>query len=206
MTEIYLPRMFFCQAASQIGLKLRIPKKTTKFLRYRLKLNPAGLDLEGDEVISGLLSSPSFRPHPLISNYPISPISVSLLESNENEFAFGLQSQMAPQSHCLEDSLNKVVVCGTKAPTSVTSQPPVFQPIASGLDFKNSSATVIISEEFRKPLKAAARTGKRKSRKLGRSFIATDTPDKLEIANVKKCFKRKKDIKITRKKITRQVL
>lgn len=93
--------------------------------------NPSGLNFEGKKVILGLLSSLQFQPHPLSGNYPISPIIVSVLKSTGNEFTFGLQSQITPPSRSLEDSVNRVVVCGNKGPTSVTPQPPVFQPLTS---------------------------------------------------------------------------
>lgn len=63
------------------------------------------------------------------------------------------------------------------------------------------SARLVTPDEFRKPFKAAARNNKRKPRRLGKSLIATDTPEKNEIENNKKA-KRKK---VTRKTI-RKVL
>lgn len=66
--------------------------------------------------------------------------------------------------------------------------------------------TLVIPEQFRKPFKAAARSGKRKPRRLGRSLIATDTPEKEEIKSYKTAIKRKKERKATDKKYVRKVL
>lgn len=63
------------------------------------------------------------------------------------------------------------------------------------------SARLVTPDEFRKPLKAAARNNKRKPRRLGRSLIATDTPEKNEI----EYNKRAKRKRVTRKAI-RKVL
>lgn len=59
----------------------------------------------------------------------------------------------------------------------------------------SSNSIFIGPEEFRPPLKAGARTNKRKQRKLGRSMIATDTPEKDEIALVRDAAKRRKESK-----------
>ncbi|XP_047033430.1 uncharacterized protein LOC124639949 [Helicoverpa zea] len=67
--------------------------------------------------------------------------------------------------------------------------------------------SIITPEQFRKPLRAPTRTGKRKPRKLGKSLIATDTPEKNAIAE-QKAAKRKKETKTKGigKKAIRQVL
>ncbi|KAI4455735.1 dna-directed rna polymerases i ii and iii subunit rpabc2 [Holotrichia oblita] len=59
-------------------------------------------------------------------------------------------------------------------------------------------------DQFQAPIKAGQRTNKRKSRKLGKSIIATDTPKKNEIALVIEAASSKKMAK--QKKVKRQVL
>ncbi|XP_026331553.1 uncharacterized protein LOC113238919 [Hyposmocoma kahamanoa] len=86
--------------------------------------------------------------------------------------------------------------------------------LTSGNTCVSSSATskiftptpLVTPEQFRKPFKAAARSGKRKPRRLGRSLIATDTPEKEEIKSYKKAIKRKKERKAKGKKYVRKVL
>ncbi|XP_045782879.1 uncharacterized protein LOC123879265 [Maniola jurtina] len=90
-----------------------------------------------------------------------------------------------------------------------TSQPTVI-PTTNNITEINLSVpprikSLITPDQFRKPLKAPARNGKRKPRKLGKSLIATDTPEKNAIAK-QKAAKRKKEIKCKGKKAIRQVL
>lgn len=54
---------------------------------------------------------------------------------------------------------------------------------------------ILTPDQFRQPLKAKPRTGKRKPRKLGRSLIATDTPEKAAIAVEREAAKRRKEMK-----------
>lgn len=79
--------------------------------------------------------------------------------------------------------------------------------VSSSLASKSFTPTPLVTpEQFRKPFKAAARSGKRKPRRLGRSLIATDTPEKEEIKSYKKAIKRKKEHKAKDKKYVRKVL
>lgn len=84
---------------------------------------------------------------------------------------------------------------------NVSQQPAAPLPSTSG----NSLLT---PDDFRKPFKATARSGKKKPRKLGRSLIATDTPEKNAIEEHKVATKRKKEPKTKTKdrKVVRQVL
>lgn len=68
----------------------------------------------------------------------------------------------------------------------------------------NCNSNFVSPEQFRAPLKAKPRTNKRKPRKLGKSIIATDTPEKKEIATAREATKRRKETK--EKKVKRQVL
>lgn len=77
--------------------------------------------------------------------------------------------------------------------------------VESDLANQPKALPIITPDQFRKPFKAPARTGKRKPRKLGRSLIATDTPEKKAIAE-QKLTKRKKETKSKGKKVIRQVL
>ncbi|KAH9628548.1 hypothetical protein HF086_001155, partial [Spodoptera exigua] len=72
---------------------------------------------------------------------------------------------------------------------------------------QSTKKSLITPDQFRKPLKAPTRLGKRKPRKLGKSHIATDTPAKNAIAE-QKAAKRKKETKSKGmgKKVIRQVL
>lgn len=58
--------------------------------------------------------------------------------------------------------------------------------------------------EFRNPIKAGPRKSKRKARKLGRSLIATDTPEKLEIEMDKNFSKNRKEAK--KRKTAKKIL
>lgn len=66
------------------------------------------------------------------------------------------------------------------------------------------STTTISPFQFRPPIKAGPRKSTRKPRKLGRSLIATDTPEKLEIEKDKNMSKKRKEAK--KRKITKKVL
>lgn len=59
----------------------------------------------------------------------------------------------------------------------MTLTPPIKE--APGSSFKSP-------EEFMPALKAGPRTGRRKTRKLGKSMVATDTPEKDQIAEERK--------------------
>lgn len=63
---------------------------------------------------------------------------------------------------------------------------------------------IISPFQFRDPIKAAPRKSNRKERKLGRSLIATDTPEKLEIEMTKKLTNKRKEAK--KRKVTKKVL
>ncbi|KAK9879928.1 hypothetical protein WA026_008435 [Henosepilachna vigintioctopunctata] len=63
---------------------------------------------------------------------------------------------------------------------------------------------IISPFEFRNPIKAGPRKSKRKTRKLGRSLIATDTPEKLEIEMDKNLTKKRKEAK--KRKTAKKIL
>ncbi|CAH0562830.1 unnamed protein product [Brassicogethes aeneus] len=68
----------------------------------------------------------------------------------------------------------------------------------------NCNSNFVSPEQFRAPLKAKPRANKRKPRKLGKSIIATDTPEKNEIDTAREATKKRKEVK--EKKVKRQVL
>nr|CAI5818512.1 unnamed protein product [Callosobruchus analis] len=68
----------------------------------------------------------------------------------------------------------------------------------------NNTQAFISPFDFREPIKAGPRKSNRKRRRLGRSIIATDTPEKAEIEMEKAATKRKKALK--RKKVSRKVM
>lgn len=64
--------------------------------------------------------------------------------------------------------------------------------------------TIISPFQFRDPIKAGPRKSTRKPRKLGRSLIATDTPEKIEIEMHKNLSKKRKVAK--KRKISKKIL
>lgn len=74
---------------------------------------------------------------------------------------------------------------------------PLERPNEINVASTNSSENcqILTPDQFRQPLKAKPRTGKRKPRKLGRSLIATDTPEKAAIAMEREAAKRRKELK-----------
>ncbi|KAF2891884.1 hypothetical protein ILUMI_14289 [Ignelater luminosus] len=78
-------------------------------------------------------------------------------------------------------------------------EPAVQQILRKSVDVPS----IVTPDQFRKLFKAPPRTGERKPRKLGRSLIATDTPEKEEIAKDRSAAKR---MKTSNKSVTRKVL
>lgn len=112
------------------------------------------------------------------------------------------------------DGIPQVNLLSIPPPLSnLQSAQPAATRVKSGNVCVNSSVTtrifkptpLVTPEQFRKPFKAAARSGKRKPRRLGRSLIATDTPEKEEIKRYKTAIKRNKE-RNTEKKYVRKVL
>lgn len=138
----------------------------------------------------------------------------SMQELNANNNATPIFSSTSPSAIEWEQALHQTpcmspVPCSSKMvadsspsviePEQLLNQRSGISPVPSS--FKNKE--IFISPfEFRNPIKAGPRKSNRKPRKLGKSLIATDTPEKtqieLEKSNIKK-RKLSKEKKTTRK-------
>ncbi|KAL0879260.1 hypothetical protein ABMA27_003040 [Loxostege sticticalis] len=109
---------------------------------------------------------------------------------NRNSLSSDVTDAESPVLQFNEIPSEHVVTRNNESPSILDSTP--SKPISFASELKLTTTNFKSPNEFMPPLKSEPRVGKRKPRKLGRSLIATDTPEKLQITKERQKAKERK--------------
>ncbi|KAL0829616.1 hypothetical protein ABMA28_003122 [Loxostege sticticalis] len=109
---------------------------------------------------------------------------------NRNSLSSDVTDAESPVLQFNEIPSEHVVTRNNESPSILDSTP--SKPISFASELKLTTTNFKSPKEFMPPLKSEPRVGKRKPRKLGRSLIATDTPEKLQITKERQKAKERK--------------